>query len=178
MKTLIERIKKFQEFLGEKGFGGNLLALPAPKTMLLEDKSLSQSDDVAIFTASVTELEILEVSRDLFGSGHYNIAVAESFKALDYYIRKKTGATGSGTSLMQSTFSSKNPQLYWSDRMTESQKNEQEGYMFLFAGAMKGIRNPTTHEFNWVEDSFVALELIVFAQHLLRKAKQATVQSK
>lgn len=38
---------------------------------------------------------------------------------------------------------------------------------------MLGIRNPTTHEFGWVDDPEVALELIVFAQHLLRKAKAA-----
>ena len=45
--------------------------------------------------------------------------------------------------------------------------------MMLYAGAMLGIRNPTTHEFNWVEDEDVALELLVFAQHLLRKARSA-----
>jgi len=42
---------------------------------------------------------------------------------------------------------------------------------------MLGIRNPVTHEFNWVEDSEVALELLVFAQHLLRKAKLAKLST-
>jgi hypothetical protein len=35
--------------------------------------------------------------------------------------------------------------------------------------------NPVTHEFNWVDDPELALELISFAQHLLRKAKAARV---
>jgi hypothetical protein len=38
---------------------------------------------------------------------------------------------------------------------------------------MLGIRNPTTHEFDWVDEPESALELIIFAQHLLRKAKVA-----
>jgi Protein of unknown function (Hypoth_ymh) len=49
--------------------------------------------------------------------------------------------------------------------------------MMLFMGAMTGIRNPVTHEFNWVEEEDIALELLLFAQHLLRKAKTAQVTS-
>jgi hypothetical protein len=56
---------------------------------------------------------------------------------------------------------------------TASEQDEQKGYQRLYSGAMLGIRNPVTHEFNWVDDSDLALELLVFAQHLLRKAKSA-----
>ena len=34
-------------------------------------------------------------------------------------------------------------------------------------------RATVTHEFNWIDDAEVALELLVFAQHLVRKAKLA-----
>jgi hypothetical protein len=44
-----------------------------------------------------------------------------------------------------------------------------------FIHAVLGICNPVTHEFNWVDDPELALELISFAQHLLRKAKAARV---
>ena len=57
--------------------------------------------------------------------------------------------------------------------MSESEKNEHEGYLRIYAGAMRGIRNPTTHEFDWVDNSEEALELLLVAQHLLRKAKSA-----
>ncbi len=56
---------------------------------------------------------------------------------------------------------------------TQSQIDEQKGYHRLYSGAMLGIRNPATHEFGWVDEPELALELVVFAQHLLRKAKLA-----
>jgi hypothetical protein len=40
---------------------------------------------------------------------------------------------------------------------------------------MLGIRNPVTHEIKWIDDADVALELLVFAQHLIRKAKAAKI---
>lgn len=58
---------------------------------------------------------------------------------------------------------------------TQSQIDEQKGYHRLYSGAMLGIRNPTTHEFGWVDEPELALELVVFAQHLLRKAKLAQI---
>ncbi len=57
---------------------------------------------------------------------------------------------------------------------TQSEIDEQKGYHRLFSGAMLGIRNPSTHEFGWVDEPELALELVVFAQHLLRKAKLAS----
>jgi hypothetical protein len=76
---------------------------------------------------------------------------------------------------MELVFAPNSPLLSWSGRTTTSEQDEQKGYHRLYAGAMLGIRNPVTHEFNWIEDSEVALELLVFAQHLLRKAKAAKV---
>lgn len=74
---------------------------------------------------------------------------------------------------MEHVFSPHTPRLYWSSRRTISEQDEQKGYHRLYSGAMLGIRNPTTHEFRWVEEPEVALELVMFAQHLLRKAKIA-----
>jgi uncharacterized protein (TIGR02391 family) len=74
-------------------------------------------------------------------------------------------------------FNPNTPILHWTDRKTPSEIDEQKGYQRLYSGAMLGIRNPVTHEFNWVDDAEQALELIVFAQHLLRKAKVAKLNT-
>ena len=74
---------------------------------------------------------------------------------------------------MELVFSPNSPALSWTERKTASEQDEQKGYQRLYAGAMLGIRNPVTHEFNWVDDPDLALELLVFAQHLLKKAKFA-----
>jgi len=122
------------------------------------------------------EPEIVDVARDLFVSGHYSHAVQEAFKAIDKFVSSKAKRPNlSGTQLMELIFSPKDPLLFWSERSSQSEIDEQHGYHRLFAGAMLGIRNPVTHEFNWVEDGELALELIAFAQHLLRKAKLAQV---
>jgi uncharacterized protein (TIGR02391 family) len=81
----------------------------------------------------------------------------------------------SGTKLMLQVFSAASPKLFWTNRITTSERDEQQGYLQLYAGAMLGIRNPVTHEFGWVDDPLLSLELILFAQHLLRKAKVAKV---
>lgn len=170
---MIEQIRRFQEFLIELGVAQSVLALPAPKTLAIEDGTSRDAAHTSVFANTVTEPEIVEVARDLFASGHYNIAVAEAFKALDKFVESRAGTGKTGTAGMRDAFSMKEPILCWSERTTPTEKDEHEGYGHLYAGAMLGIRNPATHEFNWVENSDVALELLVFAQHLLRKAKLA-----
>lgn len=170
---MLEQLRRFQEFLVELGVARSVLALPAPRTLAIEDGTSRDAGHTTLFSQTVVENEIVSVSRDLFASGHYNIAVAEAFKALDKFVETKAGTGKSGTDSMREAFSPKNPILCWSSRSTSSERDEQEGYGHIYAGAMLGIRNPTTHEFNWVDNDQLALELLVFAQHLLRKAKLA-----
>jgi len=142
-----------------------MLALPSPTS--------EEAGAANVFAITITEPEIEVVSRDLFASGHYSLAV-QAYKAIEKYVEDKAGPSKvSGTQLMEVVFSPSSPILSWTERKTASEQEEQKGYQRLYSGAMLGIRNPVTHEFNWVEDSDLALELLVFAQHLLRKAKSA-----
>src|ERR1700722_9449957 len=169
---VIDRLRRFQEYVLELGLSQAVLALPAPRMLALTGPSNDGSS--AVFARTVTEPEILETTRDLFASGHYSRAVQEAYKAVEKFVQLKAKKNRlSGTALKQNVFSAESPLLFWSERKRISEEDEQKGYMMLFAGAMLGIRNPVTHEFNWVEDRDIALELILFAQHLLRKAKLA-----
>lgn len=171
---VLERLKQFQEFLLEAGFARSVLALPAPRMLAISAPTGESAGPANVFARTVTEPEIEQVSRDLFVSGHYSLAVQEAYKAVEKYIADRVGPSAvSGTQLMDLVFSPSNPKLHWTARATISEQDEQKGYHRLFSGAMLGIRNPVTHEFNWVEDVDLALELLVFAQHLLRKAKAA-----
>jgi uncharacterized protein (TIGR02391 family) len=172
---ILERIKKLQEHILEVGLAQAVLAIPAPRMLALP--SPSEGAGVAsIYSKTITESEIESVSRDLFASGHYSLAVQEAYKAVEKYVQQKSTLLGlSGTQLMQQVFSTTSPKLYWTKRKTASEQDEQKGYLQLYAGAMLGIRNPVTHEFGWVDDPLLSLELILFAQHLLRKAKAAHV---
>ncbi|AZG75599.1 TIGR02391 family protein [Methylocystis rosea] len=170
----IEGIRRLQEHLLELGVARAVLSLPAPRMLALPSPTSEGAEPASVFARVITESEIERVARDLFVSGHYSIAVQEAYKAVDRFIADKTGRGSlSGTTLMELTFSPKSPILHWTDRRTQAELDEQAGYHRLYAGAMLGIRNPVAHEFNWVDEADVALELIVFAQHLLRKAKAA-----
>lgn len=173
-RPLLDRIRSFQEYLLEVGVARAVLALPAPRMLALPAPSSDEAGIVGAFTSVLTEPEIVQASRDLFASGHYSLAVQEAYKAVDRFVKTKAQNTAlSGTTLMELVFSPNEPQMYWSQRSTESEIDEQKGYARLFSGAMLGIRNPVIHEFDWVKEPEVALELIIFAHHLLRKAKAA-----
>ena len=172
---ILSAVRKLQEFILEAGLARGVLALPAPRMLALTSGSSVETDTTNVFTFTITEPEIESVARDLFASGHYSLAVQEAYKAIDHYVSERCSHDLSGTQLMETVFSPSKPVLSWSERATTSQVDEQRGYQRLFSGAMLGIRNPVAHEFNWVEDPELALELLVFAQHLLRKAKSATL---
>lgn len=170
---MIEQIRRFQEFLVELGVARNVLALPAPRMLLIEDRTSDDRSGTTTYARSVVEPEIVDVSRDLFASGHYTLAVNQAFLAIDKFVAHKSGLNQSGTVLMDQAFSSKEPRLAWSERKEKSEIDEHRGYHQIYVGAMLGIRNPTAHEFGWIDDPEHALELLMIAQHLLRKAKLA-----
>ena len=83
----------------------------------------------------------------LFKDGHYANAVEDACKVLDGLVKIRSGKHDlSGTELMQFVFSPKNPVLKFSALDTQSDQSEQQGMMFLFAGAMLAIRNPRAHQ--------------------------------
>jgi uncharacterized protein (TIGR02391 family) len=171
---ILDGIRRFQEHLLETGLARSVLALPAPRMLSLPSPTAEASEPASVFVRLVTEPEIKAVSSDLFASGHYNLSVAEAFKAVDKFIADKVPSIlQTGTTLMDQVFAPNGPHLQWTAMKTQSQIDEQKGYHRLYSGAMLGIRNPTTHEFGWVDEPELALELVVFAQHLLRKAKLA-----
>ena len=126
------------------------------------------------------ELEIhQEIERavaKLFRDGHYANAVEDACKVLDGLVKIRSGKNDlSGTELMQNVFSPKNPILKFSDLQTQSEQSEQQGMMFLYAGAMLALRNPRAHEIIQ-DDPEKALEYIAFLSLLaksLDKAKRA-----
>jgi uncharacterized protein (TIGR02391 family) len=156
----------------------------ATRSIALSESALSPSTspsndeltDDFMFRQLVTEDEILGVSKDLFEGGFYSNAVQEAFTALDNFVKKKTGLNHTGTRLMRAAFKNSDPELLINAGISESEKDEREGYEHLFAGSMQAIRNPTTHEFQWIGDREQALECLVFCQHLLRRAKNATLK--
>ena len=90
--------------------------------------------------------EIERASAKLFADGHYAEAVENACKVLDMLVKMRSMRMDpSGTELMQLVFSPKSPILKFNDQQNDSEKSEQQGMMYLYAGAMLAIRNPRAH---------------------------------
>ena len=127
------------------------------------------------FDELVTNPELRSVSRELFEIEHYARAVEEAFKCLNNAVKRKSGLkTQDGAGLMKSAFSANSPKLALNDLSTKSEKDEQLGYMDIYAGAITGIRNPRAHEHELEDKPEIALELLTLANHLMRKLDAAT----
>lgn len=111
--------------------------------------------------------------RDLFDDGHYAQATFEALKFVDEEVQRVSGLSDFGKSLMMRAFGGENPALSVNEGATLSDKSEQEGFKFLFAGAMQGIRNPRGHSTLISDDPDTCLAHLSLASLLLRRIDEA-----
>jgi uncharacterized protein (TIGR02391 family) len=111
--------------------------------------------------------------RKLFDDGHYAEATFHAFKYLDKYVQKHSRLTESGFKLMMAAFDDANPKLQLTPLKTESEKDEQKGYRFVFAGGVQAIRNPRGHEYAVVDDPDTCLDHLSFVSMLLRRLESS-----
>jgi|SRR5579864_115471 len=111
--------------------------------------------------------------RELFDDGYYAESTFEAFKYLDKKVEQHSGISETGFKLMMAAFSEANPKLRLTPLITQSEKDEQEGYRFVFAGGVKAIRNPRGHEHSVKDDPDNCLDHLSFVSLLLRRLEQA-----
>lgn len=114
-----------------------------------------------------------QVVRRLFDDGHYAQATFEAFKFVDKEVARISGVSESGYKLMMSAFAEASPLLKLTPCSTVSEKDEQKGYQFLFAGSMMGIRNPRGHEYSIHDSPDECLDHLSLASLLLRRVEAA-----
>jgi uncharacterized protein (TIGR02391 family) len=119
--------------------------------------------------------EITKMCLKLYKDNHNALAVETAFKLINNYVKDKSGLTSlDGMALMQKAFSPSNPKIKLNTLKTKSEQDEQLGYMNIFAGCMTGIRNPRAHEPNYQDSESQAFELLLLADHLMKKLKSST----
>ncbi len=128
---------------------------------------------VSLFDSLVTDSSLRQTTATLFSQGHYALAVEEGYKLLNNLVKGRVGIATDGADLMRNTFSLKKPLLRLNRLKTQSQRDQQLGYMDIFAGCMTGIRNPRAHEHRYLDDPLTALELLAMANHLVRMVNSA-----
>jgi uncharacterized protein (TIGR02391 family) len=114
-------------------------------------------------------------SKLLYDDGHYSQATFEAYKLLDKVVQEISTIKQSGVKLMMQAFNEQSPVIKFSDLKTSSEKDEQEGYKFIFAGVMFAIRNPRGHEHGLIESPNQCLDHLSLASMLLRRLEGATL---
>ena len=126
-------------------------------------------DHLALFDALVTHGKLRKATRKLFKDGHFTESVRQGFICLDNAVQSRTSSDRTGNRLMRWAFSADNPRLKLNCLKSGSDRNEQRGYMEIFAGVMTGIRNPRAHDADMADDAKTAVELLSLANHLMRR---------
>src|SRR2546428_4096670 len=111
----------------------------------------------------------------LFTTGHYSEAIRKAFTVLDVMVREKSGLDKSGKALMGEVFRLNDPIIRVNGLGDQSERDEQEGFMFLFMGSMQGIRNPKSHDLIDQQDPIRTLEYLAIASLLARRVDEGKV---
>jgi uncharacterized protein (TIGR02391 family) len=85
-----------------------------------------------------------------------------------------TSLPGDGAGLMGNAFKDDQPALVLADLSTQTGRDVQAGYRFLFMGSQQAIRNPAAHEQFGELDDDEAFELLGLTSHLMRKLDQTS----
>lgn len=113
------------------------------------------------------------VSKKLFDDGHYAPATFEAYKLVDKVVAAQSNCSESGVKLMMKVLNEQSPLIKLTTMATTSEKDEQEGYKFIFSGSIMAIRNPRGHEYGVKDSPTECLDHLSLASMLLRRLERA-----
>jgi uncharacterized protein (TIGR02391 family) len=116
---------------------------------LLDASDIEQPQSPNQWFWDLVHPRVSALARPRFEAGFFGDAVESSFKdlndAVKRIVKEIDGRELDGASLMNTAFSPNNPVIRLTPLLTATDKDEQQGYMQIMAGAMTGIRNPKAH---------------------------------
>jgi uncharacterized protein (TIGR02391 family) len=114
--------------------------------------------------------------KTLFDDGHFSQATFEALKFLDKEVARIANSSESGFKLMMAAFPESSPLIKLTPCSNETERNEQKGYQFLFAGSILAIRNPRGHEYSIHDSPDECLDYLAVTSVLLRRLQSAGYQ--
>lgn len=121
--------------------------------------------------------EIERVSGHLFRGGHYKQAALEAYIRVIQQVRDVSGLAHDGDSLMNHAFGfddTRPPVIQFNDLRSDSERDEQKGFMFLFKGIV-GLRNAKAHDNRLFDDPYRGHDYLALASVLMRVLEIAKV---
>lgn len=141
---------------------------------VLPRKDIKKQSPVDAFDQLVTDKALRKTVEKLYRDGHHARAVEEAYKFIDNLVKRiaKQGDKNlTGSKLMTAVFNGNAPILKINAGENVSERDEQLGYMQIFSGCMTGIRNPRAHECDWEDSEQRALQLLIWANHLVERIR-------
>ena len=139
----------------------------------MNDKRDNGSESITplgLFDALHFHESIVESSRSLYASRHYAQAIFEAYKRIEIEVRRVSGLSDkSGKDRMAQAFGGQKPKIRLNPMDTWTDRNEQEGFKFIFMGIVLGIRNPKAHDPIEQNDPYKTLEYLGLASLLLKR---------
>ncbi|MGD0349805.1 MAG: TIGR02391 family protein [Verrucomicrobiota bacterium] len=137
------------------------------------DASTEKAGELHPFESRDVHPRLPQIVRDLFDDGHFAQATFEAFKYIDKEIQRLSGDSESGFKLMMKVLPETSPVIKLTKCSTTSEKDEQKGFQFLFAGSVLAIRNPRGHEYGIRDTPDTCLDHLSLASLLIRRLEQA-----
>lgn len=137
-------------------------------------------DPLMLFELYPLHPRVKEIARKPFKEGNYIHAVFEATKALEEYLKKKTGIDRSGRPLVQQSFGGESPRIKFNNLESRSKNDEQEGLKMIAEGIFAAFRNPKAHEpmdtstvqINAIE----ALDQLIIISYIFKRVERAEVE--
>lgn len=164
---------------------GNLQSVTPSETSQAQVPEDSAQMANFLFDKMQFHLKVVEASRSCFVSGNYREAILNAFIKLIDYVKEITGLDLDGDDLMNRVFSfnydkerrkiTKYPLIRINELKNISDRDEQQGFMFLCKGAVAGIRNPKAHTLIPQTNPLHTLEYLALASLLIRRIEESKV---
>lgn len=118
---------------------------------------------------------IAEYSLKHYKNGDFRNAVLDSILAISDEIRNRTGLDLDGENLCNNAFSAQDPKIIFSEIHSDSGRNDQRGFLDIFKGFYRGVRNPKAHSLQHDLDANKAAQYLILASLLMRRVTEGTL---
>jgi uncharacterized protein (TIGR02391 family) len=141
------------------------------KREIVESTTLEHSDRLLMLKLILHE-RISDVSLKKFKDNYYAESVEAAYKEINtrlkaLYMKYRSNELD-GATLYENVFSTSNPLLKIGELQTQSEKNEQLGYQYIFKGTWMSIRSPKAHA-NITIPEDEAFDRLILASMLMKK---------
>lgn len=117
---------------------------------------------------------IREVAAKHLEHGSYRNAVLDAVTGLFDMLRARTGLDVDGDRLCNDAFSPNRPKLIFSNLESESGFSDQVGFMEIFKGVYRGVRNPKAHSLTHDLNEVKTGQYLVMLSLLARRLEEAS----